>query len=159
MVVPRNSRCRYPHDDRSRDRMPRSVSGYVSHALAFHRWPRCLSALLAVSQWRPRRCPRRLRRALQAQHQFDQLVAAQALEIGTIHSPFKSTILLNRKGVGDYSLRADPRPWWACMSQARSLSLSSISKTSEATSYEDCRPQSCGGTQPTFYPPSRTMCR
>jgi hypothetical protein len=49
-----------------------------------------------------RGCPRRLRRALQTQHQLDQLLAAQALEIGTTHSLLGSGISLIRKGMGNY---------------------------------------------------------
>ena len=37
---------------------------------------------------------------LQTQHQFDQLFAAQALEIGTAHNPVESAIPLSRKGGG-----------------------------------------------------------
>jgi hypothetical protein len=42
------------------------------------------------------------RRALQTQHQLDQLLAAQALEIGTTHSLLESGISLIRKGMGNY---------------------------------------------------------
>lgn len=56
----------------------------------------------SLGRRRLRRCPRRLRRSPQAQDQFDQLFAAQTLEVRTIHSPFESAIPLHRKGVGNY---------------------------------------------------------
>ena len=41
-----------------------------------------------------------LHNPLQAQHQLDQLFAAQTLEIGTVHNPVESAIALSRKGGG-----------------------------------------------------------
>lgn len=49
--------------------------------------PLCLAARPAVGRWRLRRCLRRLGRALQTQHQLDQLLAAQALKIETAPCP------------------------------------------------------------------------
>jgi hypothetical protein len=58
--------------------------------------PRCLAALLAVG------CPRLRRRTLQAQHQFDQLLAAQGFGIRTTHNLHESAVSLSREGAVNY---------------------------------------------------------
>ena len=59
--------------------------------------PGLLAAFLAVGRGRLGRRARCLARALQLQHQFDQLVLAQALEITTAHATRESAFIRLRK--------------------------------------------------------------
>ena len=61
-----------------------------------------LAALFPIGRGRLRRRARCLRRALQPQHQLDQLVFAQSLKIESAHSQRESAIALRGKGVGIY---------------------------------------------------------
>ncbi len=65
-----------------------------------------LAPLLAVGGGRLGRRARRLGRALQLQHQLDQLVLAQALEITAAHAAKESAFITPRKP----SLDLDPLP-------------------------------------------------
>lgn len=60
---------------------------------------RVLALLFLVGRRRLRRCPRRLVRALQRQHQINQFVLAQKLQISAIHAPMDSEFSGLGKGV------------------------------------------------------------
>ncbi len=62
-----------------------------------------ITPLLAVRRGRLRRSARRLLRALQPQHQLDQLLAAQPLKIASAHPARESAKPDPRKGVGNYA--------------------------------------------------------
>ena len=66
-----------------------------------------LALLLAIGGWRLGRRARRLGRALQLQHQLDQLVLAQTLEITTAHAATESAFRRQRKPLLQ---RHDTRP-------------------------------------------------
>src|SRR5664279_3098901 len=64
--------------------------------------------LFLVGRRRLGRSPRRFVRSLKLDHQFNQLVLAQALQISPIHAHMDSEIALRGKGVGKYTSPASP---------------------------------------------------
>lgn len=85
--------------------------GILAHPAAMTLVPRLgatglglLPTLLAVRRGRLRRGARSLLRALQPQHQLDQLFAAQPLKIAPAHPTKESAKSDPRKGVGNYNL-------------------------------------------------------
>ncbi len=64
--------------------------------------PGLIAPLLAIRRGRLRGGARGLLRALQTQHQFDQLLATQPLKIASTHPTRESAKPCPRKGVGNY---------------------------------------------------------
>ena len=88
--------------------------GILAHPAAMTLVPRLgttglglLPTLLAVRRGRLRRGARSLLRALQPQHQLDQLFAAQPLKIAPAHPTRESAKSDPRKGVGNYAHPAE----------------------------------------------------
>lgn len=69
---------------------------------------RLLPPFFAISRRRFGRGPRRLCRPLKLQHQFDQLVLAQALKINPSHDGMESAFGPQRKGVMSVGVRHRP---------------------------------------------------
>src|SRR5271157_1366896 len=70
-----------------------------------------LAFLFLVGGRRLRRSPRRFVRSLKLDHQLNQLVLAQALQISAIHAHMDSEIALRGKGVGKYAAKPAPKKW------------------------------------------------
>src|ERR1019366_77508 len=79
-----------------------------------------LAFLFLVGGRRLRRSPRRFVRSLKLDHQLNQLVLAQALQISPIHAHMDSEIALRGKGVGKY--RCFPLSSWRVSSASKELS-------------------------------------
>ena len=78
---------------------------------------RVLAFLFLVRRRRLGRSPRRFIRSLKLDHQLNQLVLAQALQISAIHAHMDSEIALPGKGVGKYTFYNEKRPHQAMDNQ------------------------------------------
>lgn len=72
--------------------------------------PGLLAPLLAVARWRLGGCPRGLLRPVQAQHQLDQFLLAQALKITVAHPERESAKPPSGKGGRRPNTQAVPEP-------------------------------------------------